>query len=259
MYLLKRFAPGDILFRQGDPSDHVVLVRSGQADVLREAGDELILLGTAKEGEFLGEMGVLDARPRSATVRAATTLEVELISRQGFLERVSADPQLAQKLLVRMSARLRDVEDMLTRIYTHGAEETARDWLPAPAAAAARITLAAATKRARAVVGGEPIAIDRLPFTVGRRPEEGQAAPAITPDLAIPEPAPYRLSRAHFSLLEEGGEVVVRDLGSTLGTLVNNRSIGRDFPLDSVPLRQGENTIVAGGTGSPFVFAVTVS
>ena len=51
----------------------------------------------------------------------------------------------------------------------------------------------------------------------------------------------------------------MRDLGSTLGTIVNDRSIGRDFSLDSAPLRRGENTIVAGGRGSPFVFAVTVS
>ena len=53
--------------------------------------------------------------------------------------------------------------------------------------------------------------------------------------------------------------MVVRDLESTLGTIVNQRAIGRDFPLDSAPLRQGANTIVAGGRGSPFVFTVTVA
>jgi CRP/FNR family transcriptional regulator, cyclic AMP receptor protein len=259
----RRFEQGEVLFRQGDPSDVAIQILSGSAEVLRHAGDDAIVLGAVQAGEFVGEMGVLEDRPRSATVRAASALEAELIERQAFLDRVSAEPELARKLLVRMSARLRDVEDMLTRIYTHGSEDAARDRpaapVPVPAAASSRIVLAAGTKRLRAVIGGDPIAIDRLPFTVGRRPEEGQAAPLIAPDLAIPEPAPYRLSRAHFSLIAEGGEVVVRDLGSTLGTIVNNRSIGRDFPLDSVPLRPGENTIVAGGTGSPFVFAVTLS
>ena len=260
----RTFEQGEVLFRQGDPSDVAIQILSGRAEVLRHAGDDAIVLGTVQAGEFVGEMGVLEDRPRSATVRAAAPLEAELIERQAFLDRVIAEPELARKLLVRMSARLRDVEDMLTRIYTHGSEDAARDRpaapVPVPAAAAAsRIVLAAGTKRLRAVIGGDPIAIDRLPFTVGRRPEEGQAAPLVAPDLAIPEPAPYRLSRAHFSLLAEGGEVVVRDLGSTLGTIVNNRSIGRDFPLDSAPLRPGENTIVAGGTGSPFVFAVTLS
>jgi CRP-like cAMP-binding protein len=256
----RTFERGETLFRQGDPSDVAIQILSGSAEVLRQAGDDAIVLGTVQAGEFVGEMGVLEDRPRSATVRAAAPLEAELIERQAFLDRVIAEPELARKLLVRMSARLRDVEDMLTRIYTQGTEDAARDQLPVPAAAAAsRIVLAAGTKRLRAVIGGDRIAIDRLPFTVGRRPEEGQAAPLVAPDLAIPEPAPYRLSRAHFSLLAEGGEIVVRDLGSTLGTIVNNRSIGRDFPLDSVPLRPGENTVVAGGTGSPFVFAVSLS
>jgi CRP/FNR family transcriptional regulator, cyclic AMP receptor protein len=257
----RRFKRGEVLFRQGDPSDVAIHILSGSAEVLRQAGDDAIVLGTVQAGEFVGEMGVLEDRPRSATVRAASPLEAELIERQAFLERVIAEPELARKLLVRMSARLRDVEDMLTRIYTHGAEDAARERVPAPAPAAApaSIVLSAATERGRRVIGGNPIPIERLPFTVGRLPEEGEAHPVITPDLAIPEPAPYRLSRAHFSLIGEGGEVVVRDLGSTLGTIVNDRSIGRDFPLDSVPLRPGENTIVAGGTGSPFVFAVTVS
>jgi CRP-like cAMP-binding protein len=255
----RTFEQGEVLFRQGDPSDVAIQILSGSAEVLRRAGEDAIVLGTVHAGEFVGEMGVLEGRPRSATVRAAAPLEAELIERQAFLERVIDEPELARKLLVRMSARLRDVEDMLTRIYTHGTEDAAPDRAPAPATAPSAIMLAAGTERARRVIGGDPIAIDRLPFTVGRLPDEGEAHPVITPDLAIPEPAPYRLSRAHFSLVADGGEVVVRDLESTLGTIVNDRSIGRDFPLDSAPLHAGENTIVAGGRGSPFAFVVTLS
>jgi hypothetical protein len=257
MYLLKRFAPGDILFRQGDPSDHVVLVRSGQADVLREAGDELILLGTAKEGEFLGEMGVLDARPRSATVRAATTLEVELISRQGFLERVSADPQLAQNLLVRMSARLRDVEDMLASLHAASAHKRARDAAPAKSIPALR--LEASTYAAMLYVGSEPIRITGLPYVVGRAGELGEPPMAHAPDLEIPDPKPYRLSRRHFCFLSEDDGVQVRDLNSDLGTIVNEIPLGHDFAQDRIALRWGDNVVVAGGRGSPYTFTVTLS
>ena len=49
---------------------------------------------------------------------------------------------------------------------------------------------------------------------------------------AIPEPQPYRLSRAHFSLMTQDGQIVVRDLGSTLGTIVNDQPLGRDRPSD---------------------------
>lgn len=258
--MLKRFDPDAVLFRQGDPSDVAILIRSGSADVLREVGDDAIVLGTVHAGEFVGEMGVLEERPRSATVRAAAPLEAELIERQAFLDRVSDEPELARKLLVRMSVRLRDVEDLLTRLYTRGSEDAGRGQLiEAPAPTTPSVTLRATTPGARSFIGAEAIAIARLPFTLGRQPSEGEAPPVITPDLAIPEPGPYRLSRAHFSLIARNGEVAVRDLASTLGTVVNDRPIGRDFPVDTAPLRQGENTIVAGGKGSPFAFAVTLS
>jgi CRP/FNR family transcriptional regulator, cyclic AMP receptor protein len=258
MYLLKRFEPGDVLFRQGDPSDHVVLVRSGHAEVLREVGDERILLGTAKEGEFLGEMGVLDERPRSATVRAISELEVELIGRRSFLERVSGDAELAHRLLLRMSARLRDVEDMLATLHAESAAARAhaRDADASPAIPAIR--LEATTYAAMLYVGSEPIRVTGLPYVVGRQSEIGEPAMASRPDLEIPDPKPYRLSRHHFCILSDDGAVQVRDLNSELGTIVNEIPLGRDFAQDRIPLHHGENAVVAGGRGSPYAFAVTL-
>jgi CRP/FNR family cyclic AMP-dependent transcriptional regulator len=261
----KRFEADEILFRQGDPSDVAILIISGSAEVLRYVGDDAIVLGTVQAGEFVGEMGVLEGRARSATVRAAAPVEADLIERQAFLDRVIAEPELARKLLMRMSARLRDVEDMLTQLYaTRGGEDADAGTAVVTGSAAAlpsvpRMTLLAATRGARFFVGSNPIPIDRLPFTVGRQPNEDESAPAVRPDLAIQEPGPYRLSRAHFSLVAHDGGVAVRDLDSTLGTVVNDRPLGRDFPDDSAPLHQGENTIVAGGKGSPFGFTVTLA
>jgi CRP-like cAMP-binding protein len=258
----RRFEVGETLFRQGDPSDVAIQLVSGSVDVLREVGDDAIVLGTVREGEFVGEMGVLEGRARSATVRAATRVEAELIERQAFLDRVSDEPELARKLLLRMSARLRDVEDTLTGLYARDSEDAPRGDLVEtlrPAHAAPSLMLRAATDRARGVLGADLMPITRLPFTVGRKPADDEAPAFIAADLAIPEPPPYRLSRAHFSLIAQGDEVVVRDLASTLGTIVNDRPLGRDFPIDSAPLHRGENTIVAGGRGSPFVFTVTLS
>ncbi len=260
--MLKRFDPGAVLFRQGDPSNDVILIQSGSADVLREAGDEAIVLGTVHAGEFVGEMGVLEGRPRSATVRAAESVEAEMIERQAFLDRVSTDPELAKKLLLRMSARLRDVEDMLTQLYAaHDTGEASRELVPAPPTADAVpvITLSGSTYAAKFFIGPEPIAIPHLPFTVGRRHDAHEPPSVITPDLAIGEDQPHRLSRAHFSLIRDNGGVLVRDLNSTLGTIVNGQPLGRDFPIDSTPLRHGENSLVAGGDGSPFAFVVTLA
>jgi CRP/FNR family cyclic AMP-dependent transcriptional regulator len=266
--MLKHFDPDAILFRQGDPSDHVILIVSGSADVLRETGDEAIVLGTVRAGEFVGEMGVLEGRVRSATVRAAEPVEAEMIERQAFLDRVSAEPDLARKLLLRMSARLRDVEDMLAQLYASheaggGADsvESGRELVPlAPSAEAARaLTLIGSTYAAQFYIGPNPIKIPHLPFTIGRQHDQHEPPSVITPDLAIPEDEPHRLSRAHFSLIKDGDDILVRDLNSTLGTIVNGQPLGRDFPIDSAPLRQGDNSVVAGGDGSPFAFVVTLA
>jgi CRP/FNR family transcriptional regulator, cyclic AMP receptor protein len=260
LHLTRRtYAPDETLFRQGDPSDFAILILSGSADVLRQVGDDAIVLGTVHAGEFVGEMGVLEGRARSASVRAAAPLEADLIERQVFLDRVSHEPELARKLLLRMSVRLRDVEDTLARVYAErsGGHGGGRDLVQVPPAPP--IELTATTYGAQSFVGTAPVRITRLPFTVGRAPSEHETASMIPVDLAIREPAPYRLSRAHFSIVAHDGEVLVRDLNSMLGTLVNDRPLGRDFPAESAPLHKGENTVVAGGRGSPFTFKVTLS
>jgi len=160
--------------------------------------------------------------------------------------------------------RLREVEDVLTRTYAAMSSEHAgpgRDLIEAAPAvgAAPSIVLDATTYGAQFYVGTAPIRVDGLPFTIGRAPGEHEAASVMPVDLAIPEPAPYRLSRAHFSFVAHEGEVLVRDLNSMLGTILNDRALGRDFPVHSAPLQRGENTLVAGGRGSPFTFKVTLS
>lgn len=255
----RRFEQGEDLFRQGDPSDFAIMIHSGSAEVLRRAGDDAIVLGTVQAGEFVGEMGVLEGRPRSATVRAASPLEAELIERQAFLDRVIDEPELARKLLVRMSARLRDVEDMLASLHAASADAKERGRVAAAAKSTPAVRLEAATYAAMLYVGSEPIRITSLPYVVGREGEIGERLVAPGPDLEIADPKPYRLSRHHFCIISEEGAVQVRDLNSELGTIVNEIALGHDFAQDRIALRRGENVVVAGGRGSPYAFTVTLS
>jgi len=56
---------------------------------------------------------------------------------------------------------------------------------------------------------------------------------------------------------QRGARLIIADLGSTLGTIVNGQAIGHHFMSDAAPLRSGDNHIIAGGHGSPFEFTVT--
>jgi hypothetical protein len=65
---------------------------------------------------------------------------------------------------------------------------------------------------------------------------------------------PFRLSRNYFMIERRDGSYCVRDLRSTLGTIVNGQPIGEHFRHDDAPLRVGENEVC--GVDSPFVFPV---
>lgn len=241
-----KFKKGDILFSQGDPSDRVMLVRTGEIEVLREIGPITVMLGRVREGEWLGEMGVVERRNRSATARAAVDGEVEVMTAQKFLEWVSSDPPLARDLILRLSVRLREVEDKIVEglvPFAHNRLDEGRDKITEDAT----ILLTAQTEELASRMGAAPIPIAKLPFLVGRIPVTGEAKASRHPDLLIADGVPFRLSRQHFLIARNGDQLLVSDLGSALGTVVNGRAIGSHFMKDDAPLHRGENHIVAGG------------
>jgi CRP/FNR family transcriptional regulator, cyclic AMP receptor protein len=65
----KHFTEGEVLFKEGDPPGHVFRLVSGVVEIFRELDGERIVLGTVGAGQFIGEMGVVENRPRSATAR----------------------------------------------------------------------------------------------------------------------------------------------------------------------------------------------
>jgi CRP-like cAMP-binding protein len=264
MTTVRAFKKEDVLFCQGDASDRVARVRSGEIEILREVGGTSILLGHVREGEWLGEMGVIENRSRSATARAATDGEVEILTVQQFLERVSNEPPLARELILRLSVRLRKIEDKIAGEllpFTGDGSRGGRTGTTPDAVITdkSEISLAAQTDVLRAWIGATPIRVAKLPFLVGRLPVEGESKPLWRPDLLIQDERPFRLSRQHFIIARSGDQLLVSDLGSTLGTIVNGRPIGHDFMKDTAPLHRGENHIVAGGRDSPFALSVSVS
>jgi CRP/FNR family transcriptional regulator, cyclic AMP receptor protein len=260
---LSQFKKGEILFRQGDASEQVLRVRSGEIEILREVGSASVLLGHVRDGEWLGEMGVIEGRCRSATARAAADGEVEVLTARQFLERVSSEPALAQDLILRLSIRLRSIADKIAGDLLpfpldrtkDGASQMAPD---TGTAADVMISLAAQSAALRARIGAASIPIAQLPFRVGRTPAEVETKPERAPDLQIKDEVPFRLSRQHFVITRSGGAFLISDLGSALGTIVNGQAVGRHFTKDSAPLHRGDNQIIAGGLDSPFKFLVSI-
>jgi hypothetical protein len=248
------------VFHEGEPSRTVLLIEDGEVEVAKAAGTGEVLLGTVGPGEFVGEMGVIEGRARSATVRARSPVRGEMLERRLFLERVSRDPRLAFGVLLRLSERLHAADERLADAVASSPDEThaAAPADAVPAVAGDRIVLFAASEALAGQVPGEGIVINRLPFVVGRQPAANEGRRGAAVQLGLEDTAPYRLSRRHFAVVAGAEGLVVRDDHSTLGTVVNEEAVGEQFPRSEALLRRGENLVAAGGADSPFVFRLVV-
>ena len=242
------FAEGQVLFREGNPANSVFRILSGTVDVLRELDGEPILLGRVGAGQFIGEMGVVENRPRSATARAACEVELEILTPGEFLDEIARSPSAARELIQRLSQRLREADDRIVND-----ERRSSRGYGGQTDAGRQIVQVSDTNAYLAAKNPwlqhqlhTPIGLGDLPFVVGRRPDDGEEPPPLEPNLKLDDVAPFRLSRDHFVIETRDGGYHVRDLRSTLGTIVNGQPIGNHFRTDDALLRGGENEVIAG-------------
>jgi MFS superfamily sulfate permease-like transporter len=100
------FTPGQFVFREGDPGDDLFVIAQGTASVRRAEGARSTRLITFGEGTVFGEMALLDARPRSASVQADGPLVCYSMTRAQFEEIVEGHPDIALKLLTSLAQEL---------------------------------------------------------------------------------------------------------------------------------------------------------
>lgn len=108
------FQPGQSLCHQGDIGDAAYLIVDGTADVIIE-GDDGSQLTVAQVGKnaFIGEIAILCDVPRTATIKAASTLTTLRITKDLFYRLVSEFPQMTIEIMREIAARLdRTTQDL---------------------------------------------------------------------------------------------------------------------------------------------------
>src|SRR5581483_4558193 len=102
------FAVGDVLFREGDPSDGLYIILSGSVRV--SAADERgeIQVAIARRNEVVGEMGVLDGEPRSATVTAAEPGSAYFLPSRPIIALLEQSPITCMRLMAILARKLRE-------------------------------------------------------------------------------------------------------------------------------------------------------
>ena len=116
-YLDERvYEPGDVIFREGDTSTEMFIVREGKVVITKDVGGREVFLAMLERGDFFGEMALLDSQPRHATCSALVRTRVVAIKSGELLIKLRRDPTLALEMLQTMSRRIRYLDDQLVEL-----------------------------------------------------------------------------------------------------------------------------------------------
>jgi len=105
---LRNYEPGITIFNRDDRGATLYIIRNGQVKISAPSPEgEEVILAMMTDGDFFGELSILDLKPRSATATAMETTSAYTLDREDFLDVVRAEPELAIETLAALSERLR--------------------------------------------------------------------------------------------------------------------------------------------------------
>lgn len=118
---LLRAGPGQVLIREGDNGNWMLLVLSGTVDVIkRRPHGGASRLAVVKGGATLGEMSMFDGEPRNATCTAIDQVQAGLLTREAISTLIREQPAVGAKLLVKLiqlvAQRLRNTNNQLLKL-----------------------------------------------------------------------------------------------------------------------------------------------
>jgi CRP-like cAMP-binding protein len=244
------FGNGDVIIREGDPGQEMFVIEEGDVEILKGAGAEERRLMVLSAGDFFGEMSLIDDLPRGATARALTSCRVLAIDHATFDQMLRQYPELAIRMLRRMSARMREAE-AVGEAARSGATSSALMRSASPPAASSlsydapsqagfpppEVPLAAATRPSGEAwkliffETGETTALPDQPEThIGRR----DSVTGARPDIDLTELDSHRTtSRRHARILRSAGRIFVfEEIATANGTFVNGVRIGNGVRVE---------------------------
>lgn len=115
---------GTQLFQKGDIGDAMYLIESGRVRIsIRDEDGKEVTLAELAQGDFFGEMALIDGRRRSADATVFEDARFSVLSRKDFLKFVRSSPDVALEMLASLSDRLRRTDELLRGRVSRNANE----------------------------------------------------------------------------------------------------------------------------------------
>ena len=235
------YKAGAFVVKEGERGQEMFVVESGSVEVLRGSGPAERRLSLLAAGDFFGEMALLDDRPRSASVRAASECRLLVIDATTLDQMLREYPEIAVRMLRNLAARLRDegaradaAEAALLAASPERVSATAKAGpsKPSPKAPPAIPANSAPAggsggrtgSRSLVPPGAAPIPLpDKDDVRLGRF----DSTSGVAPDIELgPLDTKHLTSRRHARLVRENGATfVLEEIGTANGTFVNGTRV----------------------------------
>lgn len=122
------FSAGQIVFNYGDPGDSLYVIRSGEVEAFfKDDTGGRIVLERSGEGDFFGELSLLDNGPRTASVVVTKDLEALRVDRGDLDHFLQVRPAAALNLLTAMGRRMRQTTELLRHTASRNVNEEMED------------------------------------------------------------------------------------------------------------------------------------
>lgn len=112
----REFAAGEVLFREGEPGREMYVVQQGRVNISKRVGDVEKILSSFGPGEFLGEMSILNNKPRSATATCAEASRLLVIDAKTFEAMIRSNAEIAIRMIKKLADRLQDANDQIENL-----------------------------------------------------------------------------------------------------------------------------------------------
>src|SRR5882672_8998391 len=105
----RSYASGHVVFTAGDPGDLMYVVKEGEVEVVVNN----TVVDTIGPGGVIGEMALIEAKPRSATVVTKTACQLIALDEKRFIALVQQTPHFSLEIMRMLADRLRKMDERL--------------------------------------------------------------------------------------------------------------------------------------------------
>ena len=112
----RSLAPGETVYEEGEPGEHLYVVQSGEVELVRVAADKERVVARLGPGDFFGELGAVMGERRTSKAVAVNTTRLIALDRETLESMCLDEPVIAMRLIRSLVARLIEAERRLAAL-----------------------------------------------------------------------------------------------------------------------------------------------